>query len=641
MPPLLQLPRAWLIVALLLCLIVYWPGLNGGFVYDDFAFIVTNQSVHVESLRWSDWQSAANSFPAEHQGRWAGMLSFALNYYVNGLDPWGYKLANVFIHLLNGWLVSLMLTALLDSRRILQFNAQVTTESDRIFIALITVFWLILPINLTSVLYVGQRLESLSNTFVLLGLVLYLRLRLRDWKKDEVARELYAAVLLCTVLGLLVKESAVLLPLYIGCMEFVVFRFRRQDGSVSRPVATLLIATLLLPFIAGAIWLATWIGTDRAYSRSFDTYERLLTQARVLIQYTKWTLVPSLSELSLYHDDIPVSRSLWSPWTTLPAMVSVLFLLASAVWLRRRLPLFSLGLLLFFCGHALTSTVIPLMLAFEHRNYFPSIGLLLALASLLGLELKLLQPRMQWLVFGVFALFYLGTTQLRVLEWSDPIRLASSEAAKRPNSVDAQYDYARALIRYSDSDPRSPAVDEALARLRASRGMSGSGILFDHAILILEAKRGDPENQEYWAAMRRKAETERPRASDVSAVFTLFECMESGSCAPRYAELLAVINAFSSHERADARFHALRGTLMATKYGDLGATRSAFERAVGLRPKDTAIRASYVTALVKLGATEDAQVELVKLRSLDSADAVRIADSLQALIDQHLEPDHR
>ncbi|MEZ5468872.1 MAG: hypothetical protein R3F18_14610 [Lysobacterales bacterium] len=54
--------------------------------------------------------------------------------------------------------------------------------------AMLTALWLVLlRSNLTGVLYVFQRVESLSNTFVFLGLWAYLRLRLLDWRGVDAA----------------------------------------------------------------------------------------------------------------------------------------------------------------------------------------------------------------------------------------------------------------------------------------------------------------------------------------------------------------------------------------------------------------------------------------------------------------------
>ena len=57
-------------------------------------------------------------------------------------------------------------------------------------------------------------------------------------------------------------------------------------------------------------------------------------------------------------------------------------LVAAAFALRHRLPMFSLGLFWFLGAHLLTSSVLPLELVFEHRNYFALLGVLLAIAEL-------------------------------------------------------------------------------------------------------------------------------------------------------------------------------------------------------------------------------------------------------------------
>ena len=46
--------------------------------------------------------------------------------------------------------------------------------------------------------------------------------------------------------------------------------------------------------------------------------------------------------------------------------------------LRRQRPLVALGIAWFFAAQLLTATVVPLELVFEHRNYFASLGICLA-----------------------------------------------------------------------------------------------------------------------------------------------------------------------------------------------------------------------------------------------------------------------
>ena len=63
--------------------------------------------------------------------------------------------------------------------------------------------------------------------------------------------------------------------------------------------------------------------------------------------------------------------------------MAIVVLIGAALALRKRRPLASLGVLWFFGAHALTSTIIPLELVYEHRNYFASLGLCLVLADVL------------------------------------------------------------------------------------------------------------------------------------------------------------------------------------------------------------------------------------------------------------------
>jgi len=74
-------------------------------------------------------------------------------------------------------------------------------------------------------------------------------------------------------------------------------------------------------------------------------------------------------------------------------------LAASIVW-RRRYPLFALAVLWYLAGHLIESTVVPLELYFEHRNYIPIIGPLFALGGCLFLN----PPRGQ--VVGVLVLVF-------------------------------------------------------------------------------------------------------------------------------------------------------------------------------------------------------------------------------------------
>lgn len=609
-----NLSLLWLPAMLGVVLLVYWPALGGGFVYDDFEFIVENPAVHVDSLETAQWTTAANGFPAAHQGRWLGMLSFAANYYVHGLQPWGYKFVNLLIHLLNGllvWRVTIHLLQLRDS-----VQGGTSAANHKLAALALAALWLVLPINFTTAQYIGQRLESLSNTFVLLGLLVYLRQRRRDWAGEPVGARLPLALLGFTAIGLTVKESAVLLPLFVACVEFVLPGLKRRDGSLSPAMLGALTTCLALPLLAGLYWLSTWIGTERAYSRGFDSVERLFTQARVLWLYLRWSLLPNLNDLTLYHDDIVVSRGWLSPWTTLPALAGISGLLGFAVWVRRRAALLSLGILWYFAGHALTATVIPLMLAFEHRNYFPSFGLLLAAFAILAFDTRLLQPRLRIFVFLAAALFYAGTTHLRALEWSDPLRLAASEAAKRPSSVDAQFNFAHGLLLAAGADLHGEYVDRAIEHLEASRGIPGAGLAFEAALVVLHARRQERKDVP-WERMRAIIRDHPPRISDVNALISIYQCMKDGACAPEYPELRALMEAGLAHPRVDISLYSAHAELVFRYFGDIDAALESYARALRKMPDNASVYYNRGILLTEAGRPNEALLDLATLKRLD------------------------
>ncbi|MEO7149213.1 MAG: hypothetical protein ABIY40_04670, partial [Rhodanobacteraceae bacterium] len=383
-----------LAAALLLTAFVYWHGLSGGYVFDDFPNIVDNAAIQVTRSTLAAWANAAWASPASELQRPLASLSFAVNWFFSGNDPRPMKATNLAIHLLNGVLLYFMLRELLralvlrrsDDR--LQANSYRKSNDDngideaaaRRLILVVTAGWLLLPINLMAVLYVVQRMESLCQVFVLAGLWMYLAGRRRMLLATGHRGFALASVGLIggTVLGVLVKESAVLLPVYAFLIEVALLRFASARTSRDRRLGVLYVCILLAPATLGLAWLLPHVLSPSAWDdRDFTFGQRLLTEPRVLVDYLHWTVLPDPGTLSLYHDQLPISRGFLTPWTTLPAIVLLVILLGVAWWLRNRRPLVALGIAWFFAAQLLTATIVPLELVYEHRNYFASIGVLL------------------------------------------------------------------------------------------------------------------------------------------------------------------------------------------------------------------------------------------------------------------------
>ncbi len=109
------LPWLLLAVAVVATAAVYWSGLTGGWVFDDYPNIVDNAAIHIKPGHSTlvAWVDAALSSPASFLHRPLASITFALNWMAGGGDPWPFKLTNVIIHLINGVLLFFMLRALL------------------------------------------------------------------------------------------------------------------------------------------------------------------------------------------------------------------------------------------------------------------------------------------------------------------------------------------------------------------------------------------------------------------------------------------------------------------------------------------------------------------------------------------------
>lgn len=422
-------------------IIAYYPGLRGPFVFDDSVHIVDNPSVRISTLDLAGLSRAGFSDDAEILQRPLAKMSFALNYYFSGekLDPYSFKVTNLIIHLLNASLVYWFIALLL---RQLQTRSKITVGgTDRWIPMLATALWTLHPIQLTSVLYVVQRMNSLSAFFVLAGLIAFVYGRQTLPRNSAYGLSIMSTGLLVGLaLGVMAKENAALLPLFIVLTEITFFRRYDLDKKTREKLYSFYLITALVCLVA-LFRLATSGTIEDSYlGREFTMVERLLTESRILWHYIGLVFLPDLRNFGLFHDDIPLSRGLLTPWTTLPALTSILLITLAAILLIKKLPIFGFSVLWFLIGHSMESGVIGLEIAHEHRNYLPSLGLILGIAY--GLHSGLNRHRMRAMtsILGVALVIILAiVTNLRSQTWSTEEGLITQMAHRHPLSARSQY----------------------------------------------------------------------------------------------------------------------------------------------------------------------------------------------------------
>jgi hypothetical protein len=167
----------------------------------------------------------------------------------------------------------------------------------------------------------------------------------------------------------------------------------------------------------------------------FTAGERLMSEARLLWVYLFKALLGRPDTLGIFQDPPAVARSLLQPATLLACISWIALALAAIIW-RRRYPLFALAVLWYLAGHLIESTHLALELYFEHRNYLPIIGPVLALATFLALRKR------QYLHLGLAAVTVFVAINAYFLIvfaslWGEPSMASRHWAMRYPDSVRA------------------------------------------------------------------------------------------------------------------------------------------------------------------------------------------------------------
>lgn len=443
----------------LLTVIIYSNTLNYAFVFDDQPNITENSFMRLTELSFEKLSAAA--FKSPHVNRPVANVSFAVNYYFGKYNTAGYHVVNILIHLINGILVYIFTLSTLKQAGI---AAPEHSRSPQFFTAYISLFAALIfiahPIQVQSVTYIVQRMNSMAVMFYLLSLIFYIGARstLIRWKRWTQ----WAGCLLCWFLALGSKEIAATLPLVLLLYEWYFFQSLSKDWlkqNLKYCIGLVVLLGLTAYMFLGSNPLDGIVGSYT--HRDFTLEERILTQFRVLVFYLSLLFYPHPLRLNLLHH-ITTSHSLLDPVTTLFSLLILVFLLGLAVCIAKKQRLVSFCILWFFIHLMIESSIIGLEIIFEHRLYLPMVGLALMTAYLF---FHFLSAHRTWVFIVSSAIIIsLGTvTYFRNKIWQDPITLWYDVVSKNPFSSRAQYNLGSDL---AQQGRLTEAIDHLSAALR-------------------------------------------------------------------------------------------------------------------------------------------------------------------------------
>ncbi|MBI5196156.1 MAG: hypothetical protein HZA10_07520, partial [Nitrospirae bacterium] len=194
---LLHKPIVHILLIVIIGLIAYSNTFYVPFQFDDYNYIVDNHKLRDLSNFWSPTGS-----------RWAGFLTFALNYKFGGLNVTDYHIVNIIIHILNALLVYRLVLLTFQTpyfrcqsvkvsecqsggvSESQSFDTLILGYSDTKFVALFSsLLFVSHPIQTQAVTYIVQRFTSLATTFYLLSLVMYVKWRLKSEQQSNSTSE--------------------------------------------------------------------------------------------------------------------------------------------------------------------------------------------------------------------------------------------------------------------------------------------------------------------------------------------------------------------------------------------------------------------------------------------------------------------
>lgn len=531
---------------------VYWPGLHGPFLFDDYP----NLKPLGQNGGVSDWDTflafVLGGFSGP-TGRPLSLLTFLLNAVTWPAESFSFKYTNLCIHLLNATLVFAVTLKILAVS-----NLKYSDERAGWLALVCAALWLLHPALVSTTLYVVQRMAMLSTLFCLVGMLAYLHGRiLLDVNRKAGYLWMSVAVAVGTVLATLSKENGILLPALIWCLESAIGLMGRLGAVPNRfwklfflagPTAVVALYLFVEPVKVG--WFSDYS------NREYSPYERVLTQFRVVLSYLGGWFVPGSGGGRVYYDDVEVSRSLWNPVSTAAAMAATALLIGVAVRMRRTFPLFFFAITFYFVSLLVESTTVGLELKFDHRFYLGSTFLFLplAVAALEHLSASL-RFALSALLMVIMAVLTLSAATL----WGDYQKLTLVWAKNSPHSSRAQTEAAQMLF-------VTGRVEESVALMEQATVLLPDDFRLQLTKILVKCRVGRLEKGEMDKVLQ-LANTGPYRHTDFNLLNSFFESTVNPGCPDVSLEyylavvknLLASSSYTSPHAQAYSQLHYYYG----------------------------------------------------------------------------------
>jgi hypothetical protein len=420
--------------ALILCLVLvavcYANSISNAFILDDILIVAANERIrHIQPLDflfqsyWGDLNHAGIYRPLT-------IFSFSLEYAIWHVWAPGFRLTNLLLHALNGWLVYLLVSGLLGSQLAALASAAV---------------YVIHPVQTEAVVSIVGRAELLAAAFFFTA-----------WLAFRKGRTGWSAA--AYFLAALAKESAITFP-GVVMLEMVL-----SEGGIRKVKESwrrfAVLASTGVAYLGLRFYVLRGLGippTGQYLNGTMTLLQRWMTSGRVFIQYFRLLFAPTQLSGDYDFNSIPVaSLHSWDAWVGVGLVVACF--VTAAVFAKRK-PIVSLGILfLFITLLPVSNWIMPIALLMAERFlYTPAFGF----ALLAGMAWAAIQNRR---VRGLVAAGVMSVAAMLCIShnyvWQDTLTFHENAVRIEPENARARLGYGFALLRVDK-------VQEAKAQFEA------------------------------------------------------------------------------------------------------------------------------------------------------------------------------
>jgi tetratricopeptide (TPR) repeat protein len=432
-----------------LAAILYLNALSNPFVYDDHRMVVENTGI--QDL--TDLRAIVLLEPT----RPLINFSYAVDYAVWGLNPFGFHLTNLLLHVLNVVLLFQVAIRMVADRRRSGLT-EIAKEPVVVGLGAALVF-AAHPMMSQAVGYVAGRPELLCGTFFLLAL-----LSGRRWMLGGGAAS-WILTVMCWIAALASKEVAAMFPFVLVLYDRLILHL--DAAGTRRALVRLHVPLLLTAVVAAVARVAVLLFVE--YSDGLVIgWQYVLLQFDVALRYITLLLVPRGQ--TVFHAVPPATID--NPRTWL-AVVVVVGLVALAIRMRQRAASASFGLFWFLLLLVPSAALVvfdrgePMA---EHRIYVASMGLFLGVGAAMGaISSRLVEtaPRLRLLgtvAFIVVLTGFAGRTIIRNAVWASPVGLWGEAVELAPDHWFPQLLFGEALHNAGRRDEAIRAYSRVIER---------------------------------------------------------------------------------------------------------------------------------------------------------------------------------